>query len=80
MNNIKKLLGIVWIAIGLFAGYYLFVNQALDMWKKGLESAAHIEELVPAIIYTFVLTPIIVGGMSIFGMYCLKGEYSSPQN
>jgi hypothetical protein len=76
MNTIKKYLGIVWIAIGLYAGYYLFVNQALAMWQKGLSDTKFIEELVPAIIYTFVLTPIIVGGMSIFGMYCLKGEYS----
>lgn len=71
MNNIKRILGVVWILIGLFAAYYLFVNQALDMWKTGGD------KLVPAIIYTFVLAPIIVGGLSIFGYYCLIGEYDN---
>jgi hypothetical protein len=55
MNAIKKLLGIVWIGLGLAAGYYLLINQA--------------------IIYTFVLAPIIVGGLGIFGYYSLTGEY-----
>jgi len=30
---------------------------------------------VPAIIYTFILAPIIAGGMSILGYYALTGEY-----
>jgi hypothetical protein len=45
MNKIKRILGIVWIAIGAVAVYYLFINQALGMWKEGGE------KLVPAIIY-----------------------------
>jgi len=32
--------------------------------------------MIPAIIYTFVLAPIIVGGLGIFGYYSLTGEYS----
>lgn len=75
MDIIKKYLGVLWILIGLAAGYYLFVNQALDMWQKGLADTKDVDQLVPAIIYTFILTPIIVGGMFIFGKYCLQGEY-----
>jgi len=71
MNKIKRILGIVWIAIGAVAVYYLFINQALGMWKEGGE------KLVPAIIYTFVLCPLIAYGLFTFGKYCLTGEYDN---
>jgi hypothetical protein len=69
MNSIRRILGVLWIAVGLYAGYYLFINQALPMWGKGGT------DLVPAIIYTFILAPIIAGGMSVLGYYALTGEY-----
>jgi len=69
MKNIKRWLGIVWIIIGAWAVYYLLVNQAHEMWVTGGE------KIVPAIIYTFVLCPIIAGALFTFGYYCLKGEY-----
>ena len=71
MNAIKKLLGIVWIDLALAAGYYLLINQAIPKFETGKQ-----EDLIPAIIYTFVLAPIIVGGLGIFGYYSLTGEYS----
>ena len=71
MNAIKKLLGIVWIGLGLAAGYYLLINQAIPKFESGKP-----EDMIPAIIYTFILAPIIVGGLSIFGYYSLTGEYS----
>jgi nitric oxide reductase large subunit len=70
MNAIKKLLGIIWIGLGLAAGYYLLINQAIPKFETGKQ-----EDLIPAIIYTFVLAPIIVGGLGIFGYYSLTGEY-----
>ena len=70
MNAIKKLAGILWIVIGLAAGYYLIVNQAIPKFKSPAG-----EDIIPAIIYAFILTPIIVGGLIIFGIYALKGEY-----
>ncbi|MFN3850593.1 MAG: DUF6814 family protein [Spirosomataceae bacterium] len=69
MNAIKKILGVVWIAIGLFAVYYLIVNQAVTLWNKGGEN------IIPAIIYTVVLCPMIAGALGTFGLYCLQGEY-----
>lgn len=70
MKKIKRLLGIVWIALGLVAGYYLIINQSMPKF-----SSEKSDDLIPAIIYAFVLTPIIVGGLLIFGKYCLQGEY-----
>ena len=36
-------------------------------------------DLIPAIIYTFILLPIIVGGLGVFGWYSLQGEYSDDK-
>jgi nitric oxide reductase large subunit len=70
MNKIKKTLGVVWIILGLAAGYYLIINQAVPKFNSNKS-----DDLIPAIIYAFILTPIIVGGLIIFGKYCLQGEY-----
>ncbi|MEO8404557.1 MAG: DUF6814 family protein [Chitinophagaceae bacterium] len=70
MNTVKRIAGFVWIAIALAAGYYLIVNQAIPKFQSPKQ-----EDLIPAIIYTFILTPIIVGGLGIFGVYAMKGEY-----
>jgi hypothetical protein len=69
MNILKKIIGILSILIGLGAGYYLIVNQAFPLFKQGGN------DLVPAIIYTFVLAPIITFGMVIFGKYAIQGEF-----
>lgn len=70
MNQLRRFLGIVWILLGVAAGYYLIVNQAIPKF-----ASSRPEDLIPAIIYAFILTPIIVGGLSIFGYYALKDEY-----
>jgi hypothetical protein len=70
MNQLKKYLGYVWIALALVAGYYLIISQAIPKFESPKP-----EDKIPAIIYAFILTPIIVGGLSIFGYYALKGEY-----
>ncbi|MEY2760931.1 MAG: hypothetical protein RLZZ96_831 [Bacteroidota bacterium] len=69
MNLIKRILGIIWIGLGIGAGIYLIYFQAVPLWAKGGN------DLVPAIIYTFVLAPLISIGMSLFGYYSLKGEF-----
>ena len=66
MNLIKRILGIVWIGLGIGAGIYLIYFQAVPLWAKGGN------DLVPAIIYTFVLAPLISIGMSLFGYYSLQ--------
>ncbi|MCX6194969.1 DUF6814 family protein [Aquirufa sp. A-Brett2-W8] len=69
MNLIKRILGIVWIGLGIGAGIYLIYFQAVPLWAKGGN------DLVPAIIYTFVLAPLISIGMSLFGYYAFQGEF-----
>lgn len=71
MNAIKRILGVVWMILGLAAGYYLIVSQAIPQFASDKS-----EDLVPAIIYTFILMPIITGGLCIFGWYSLQGEYN----
>ncbi|WP_395617799.1 DUF6814 family protein [Aquirufa sp.] len=71
MNLIKRILGIVWIGLGIGAGIYLIYFQAVPLWAKGGN------DLVPAIIYTFVLAPLISIGMSLFGYYSLQGEFDN---
>ena len=70
MKLMRRYLGLVWIVLALAAGYYLIVNQAIPKFVSPKP-----EDRIPAIIYAFILTPIIVGGLSIFGYYALKGEY-----
>jgi uncharacterized membrane protein HdeD (DUF308 family) len=70
MNAIKKILGVVWIIIGIYAVYYLIVNQAMTLWEKGGEN------VIPAVIYTVVLCPMIAGALGFFGLYCLQGEHN----
>ncbi|HMU44736.1 MAG TPA: hypothetical protein PKC72_00145 [Chitinophagaceae bacterium] len=74
MNQLKRIAGFLWIAIGVAAGYYLIVNQAIPKFNSPKQ-----EDLIPAIIYAFILTPIITGGMTIFGWYAVKGEYDLPR-
>ena len=69
MNGLKRLLGIVWMVLGVATGLYLVYFQAMPLWAKGGN------DLVPAIIYTFILAPFISIGMSLFGYYALKGEF-----
>ncbi len=69
-NKIKRILGVVWMILGVAAGYYLIISQAIPQFSSGKT-----EDLVPALIYTFILTPIITGGLCIFGWYALQGEY-----
>jgi uncharacterized membrane protein len=69
MNILKKLLGVVWILIGLAAVYYLIINQAIPLWNKGGENR------IPAVIYTVILGPMIAGSLGAFGLFSIQGEY-----
>jgi uncharacterized membrane protein YgdD (TMEM256/DUF423 family) len=71
MNAIKKVLGFLWILLGAFAVYYLIVNQAVSLWNKGGEN------VIPAIIYTVILCPMIAGALGAFGLYSIQGEFDS---
>jgi len=74
MNTLKKIFGVLWILAGLFAGYYLLSEMSFPKFKAGGSS-----NLIPAIIYTFILLPIIVGSLLTFGYYCFSGDYNDDQ-
>lgn len=74
MDSIKKILGIVWLALALFVAYFSVMVLGLPKLTSGKQ-----EDLVFGIIILFVLTPIIVGGLGVFGVYALQGEYSSDK-
>ena len=73
LNGLKRLLGIVLILLGISTGLYLVYFQALPLWAKGGN------DLVPAIIYTFILAPFISIGMCLFGYFALTGEFDQQK-
>ncbi len=61
--------------MGLAVGYFNIIIMGIPKFQTGKQ-----EDLVFGIVNIFVLTPIIVGGLIIFGYYALMGEYSEQDN
>ncbi|HAO08575.1 MULTISPECIES: DUF6814 family protein [unclassified Chryseobacterium] len=74
LNIIKKIFGVLWIAIALVVGYFGITVMGIPKITSGKQ-----EDLVFGIIILCVLMPIISGGMAIFGYYALIGEYSDDK-
>lgn len=72
MDAIKKILGIVWLALAAVIAYY-GIGQ-FGMMKVMSDKQ---EDQVFGIIIIGVLMPIVVGGLAVFGWYALNGEYSA---
>jgi hypothetical protein len=70
MNAIKKYLGAGWIALALAIAYY-----SIEVFGGKLTSGKQ-DDLVFGIIIFFILLPMIVTGLSIFGWYALTNEYA----
>lgn len=70
MNAVRKFLGVLWIALGLLVAYFGLTVLGVPKLASGKQ-----EDLVFGIIITFILLPIVVGGLLIFGWYALQGEY-----
>ena len=71
MNQLKKILGIVWMLLGPLAIYYLVKTAASEIAKKPV-----IDTKVQWVVFVVIFIPIAIG-MIIFGWYALKGEYDS---
>ncbi|GAB3997337.1 hypothetical protein GCM10028807_42260 [Spirosoma daeguense] len=71
MATLKKYLGIVWILLGIYVGY----DRVTDSLTK--ISSDQLEDRVFGWVVLIVLTPIVVGGLILFGKYALDGEYDS---
>ena len=74
MDTIKKILGIVWMALALAAAWFCIFVFGLPKLETGKQ-----EDLVFGIIILFILTPLIVCGLGIFGYYAVKGEYGKDK-
>ena len=72
MSAIRKILGVVWLAIAALAGYFGIVQFGLPKLASGKQ-----DDLVFGLIILVVLMPIIVGGLVTFGVYALQGEYDA---
>lgn len=72
MDLLKRILGIVWLALALAAAYFCIFIFGLPKFETGKQ-----EDLVFGIIILFVLTPLIVLGLGTFGYYSFKGEYGN---
>ncbi len=70
MENLKKILGAVWIILALLTAYFCIFQFGIPKLQTGQQ-----EDLVFGIIILFILTPIITIGLAIFGYFALKGEY-----
>lgn len=75
MDSIKKFAGVVWLLLGLAAGYFSITSIGLPKFTSGL--AGNQSDMVFGIIVLIILTPIIVGSLLTFGYYALIGEYNT---
>ncbi|MGL5112536.1 MAG: DUF6814 family protein [Flavobacterium sp.] len=74
MNQLKRILGMVWIALALASAYFCVFVFGLPKFASGKQ-----EDLVFGIIILFILTPLVVIGMGLFGYYSLMGEYDDSK-
>lgn len=71
MKPIKKILGLLWMAIGPIAICILIWGAIININSAG---KADINRPLPWIIIIVIFTPIAIG-LSVFGWYAWKGEY-----
>jgi MFS family permease len=71
LNKVKRLMGIVWILLGLAAAWY-------GVFKLGIPklSSGNKDDLIFGIIVMFFITPVAASGLLLFGKYALDGEYN----
>ena len=71
MNQVKRLLGLLWVVIAAVSIVALLLGAAQNI---DLNGKADINKPLPWIIIIAIFTPIAIG-MGIFGWYAFKGEY-----
>ena len=69
MNQLKRVLGIIWMLLGPVVIYYLIETARSEISKKPV-----IDTKIQWAVFIVVFFPIAIG-MVIFGYYALKGEY-----
>ena len=74
MNQLKRSLGMIWIALAAAAAYFCIFEFGLPKLTSGKQ-----EDLVFGIIILFILTPLIVIGLGTFGYYAMMGDYDKKK-
>ncbi|HET9053966.1 MAG TPA: hypothetical protein VFM90_07330 [Cyclobacteriaceae bacterium] len=69
MNTLKRLAGIIWMALGPLSMFYLIKTAAEEIAQKPL-----LDTKIQWSVFVIIFLPIAVG-MVVFGYYALKGEY-----
>ncbi len=75
MNQLKRFLGLLWIALAIATAYFCIYEFGLPKFVSGKQ-----DDLVFGLIILFVLTPLVVLGLGAFGYFALMGEYDSNDN
>ncbi len=75
MDKIKRILGILWLALAGLAAWFCIFDFGLPKLMTGKQ-----EDLVFGIIILFILTPLISLGLAVFGWYALRGEYDHKKH
>ena len=73
MNSLKRMLGVVWIALGPIIILFLII-QAIAKIAAAAEGIARTNTTLQWSIIILIFIP-ICAGLMIFGFYGLKGEY-----
>jgi hypothetical protein len=74
MNFFKRILGVIWLLLAALSAYFCVVEFGIPKFSTGSQ-----DDLVFGIIIVGILTPLIVIGLAIFGVYALKGEYDDDE-
>ena len=71
MNQLKKIMGVLWMILAPVVIYFLVMGALHNINSAGTKD---INKPIPWIIIIAIFTPIAIGLM-IFGFYSVKGEY-----
>lgn len=69
MNTVRKIFGIIWILFAIVCAYFL-ITFGVPKFTSGTQ-----EGVVFGIIILFILMPLVVAGLAVFGYYSVTGEY-----
>ena len=71
LNKIKRIMGVVWILLGLVAAYFGVFKLGIPKLTSGNQ-----DDLIFGIIVMFFITPVAAIGLLLFGKYALDGQYN----
>jgi MFS family permease len=69
-NQVKRLMGYVWILLGLVAAYLGVFKIGIPKLMSGSQ-----DDLIFGFIVMFIITPVAGVGLFMFGKYAIDGEY-----